>query len=78
MKDDFEFEWNLYHNNETRSYHDIKLIENLKDSLKEIAKECPILKPQQNTKTHLFEQSTKHRQNLAKLALENSQNNTKK
>lgn len=54
MSDDFEFAW------------DFGEREKLKNALEEIKKPCPILNPDKNTKTHLFEESTKRRQDIAK------------
>lgn len=57
MNDDFEFAWDF---GETQE---------LKKDLAEIAKPCPILNPAPNTKTHLFEESTNRRKQLAEDAL---------
>lgn len=66
-------EWNLYHDMQNRSYNDIAEIKRLRKILEEIAQSCPILYPAPNVKTHLYEQSSKRRQELASNGLKRSE-----
>lgn len=37
MSEDIDLEWNLYHDNENRNYHDIKRIEQLEEYVRKMA-----------------------------------------
>lgn len=75
MKNDIDFEWNLYHDMDDRNYNDVKKIDKQEKALVEIAKSCPLLNKNKDLMYSedadlLFAQSTTRRMEIAKKALE--------